>query len=330
MPDPEPKPASRLLAYAQLFRLPNLFTAAAGVTMGYLVVHTSLAPAGMFVCLLAASCLLYTAGMVLNDVYDLEIDARDRPHRPLPSGRISPTWAKWLGYEMLLLGLALGWLAGYLYTGAAAMPWRSGAVATLLVVCILLYDIVLKRTLVAPVLMGACRMLNVLLGMSLAPRVAEAPQWNLVGFDAAQLLIAGGIGLYVVGVTWFARTEAVESRSLPLTLATGVMAAGIVLLAIFPRYTGDGGPLPQITERTSQLLMLLLLLISVTILRRCLTTAFSPTPQRVQTAVGQCLLSLIVLDAAVVLAVLSPAWWAIGVLALVAPVLLLRWWIYST
>ena len=79
---------SRMRAYLQLFRIPNVFTAIADVTMGLLFVRRSLEPYDAWIALIAASALLYTAGMVLNDVYDMEIDAQERPERPLPSGRI--------------------------------------------------------------------------------------------------------------------------------------------------------------------------------------------------------------------------------------------------
>ncbi|WP_344980642.1 UbiA family prenyltransferase, partial [Streptosporangium fragile] len=49
--------------------------------------------------LAAASVLLYWAGMALNDWSDREIDAVERPERPIPSGRVSPRGA---------LGLAAG------------------------------------------------------------------------------------------------------------------------------------------------------------------------------------------------------------------------------
>ena len=75
--------------YLQLIRIPNLFTAIADVTVGFLFVHTALDPPAVFLPLLAASCLLYMAGMVLNDFYDYDVDLRDRPHRPLPS---TPKW----------------------------------------------------------------------------------------------------------------------------------------------------------------------------------------------------------------------------------------------
>ena len=105
------QPVSPLLSYLRLFRLPNVFTAVADVMMGFLVVRGSLEPTAAFSCLVVASCLLYTAVMVLNDVYDVEVDARERPNRPLPSAEISVPWAKWLGYELLLVGVVLGWLA---------------------------------------------------------------------------------------------------------------------------------------------------------------------------------------------------------------------------
>ncbi len=57
--------ASKPLAYLQLARIPNVFTALADVTMGFLVVHQSLEPYPVFLLLAGASCCLYTAGMVL-------------------------------------------------------------------------------------------------------------------------------------------------------------------------------------------------------------------------------------------------------------------------
>jgi len=76
--------SSKLLAYLQLFRAPNVFTAIADVAMGFVFVTGSLQPVGGFLCLALASCLLYTAGMILNDVYDFDVDLKERPSRPLP------------------------------------------------------------------------------------------------------------------------------------------------------------------------------------------------------------------------------------------------------
>src|SRR5438128_521247 len=86
---------NRLRAYAQLVRLPNVFTAFADIGLGILATW-QLMPEDLpkdwvwrALCLLAASGCLYCGGMVFNDVFDLEQDKRERPFRPIPSGRIS-------------------------------------------------------------------------------------------------------------------------------------------------------------------------------------------------------------------------------------------------
>src|SRR5204862_4830591 len=82
-----------------------------------------------------------------------------------------------------------------------------------------LYDGMLKRTWMAPYLMGACRFLNLLLGLSVTGRAL--PAWGY--------LLALAIGVYIVGVTWFARTEARMSKRNTLLAAALVMAAGLFL-----------------------------------------------------------------------------------------------------
>lgn len=329
MTEPAAKPVPPVLAYLQLFRVPNVFTAAADVCMGYLFVTGALTPPGPFLLLLASSCLLYTAGMVLNDVYDLAIDQQERPERPLPSGRISLATARGLGYGMLAAGVACGWGAGWM-SAEAALPWRSGAVATLLAACVVFYDAWAKRTPLGPLAMGGCRFLNVLLGMSAASWLAEQPL--IAGYDPAQLAVAGGLGVYVAGVTWFARTEAVESNSLHLLGAAGVMIVGIGILASFPQFASvprlAGTPIERTMSPTT-IWLLLLALLSLPVLRRCLAAATDPTPHRVQAAVKRSILTLIVYDAAVALVVAGPMW-ALVVLALLIPTLLLGAWVYST
>lgn len=315
---------SKLLSYLRLFRAPNVFTAVADVAMGVVFVNTSTGSWIPVACLLGASCLLYTAGMVLNDVFDVAVDSRERPHRPIPSGQITLAWARWLGFEFLVVGVILGWCAGFA-GGLVPLPWRSGAVATCLAACVLLYDGVLKNTFVAPLAMGACRFFNVLLGMSLGA-VAVEGAWGFAGYTTSHLLVAGGIGLYIAGVTWFARTEATTSNRGLLIWGTAMMAAGIGMLALFPMIQETG---IQYRLDEQYVWPLVLFMLTFTILRRCVLAIYNPQPQRVQAAVKQCILSLIILDAAVCLLVAD--WvWAVAVLALLAPMLLLGKWVYST
>ena len=71
---------SRLLALLQLIRAPNVFTAIADIAMGVLVVSPTLSSWPGFVALGLASAALYSAGMVLNDICDFEVDSRLRPY----------------------------------------------------------------------------------------------------------------------------------------------------------------------------------------------------------------------------------------------------------
>jgi 4-hydroxybenzoate polyprenyltransferase len=302
-------------------RLPNVFTAIADVAMGFLFVRGSLEAPWQLACLVAASALLYTAGMVLNDVFDVAVDAKERPFRPLPSGQISLATARIFGFALLTAGVVFGWVAGYLPGSDSAVPWRSGLVASALAVCVVAYDGFLKFTPVGPLGMGACRLLNVLLGMSSAPRLM-APV--ALGFGAAELLAALGIGLYIVGVTWFARSEAATSRGVLLMAAMVVMACGVVVLGASAIY-----PTPAGWEMQPKFYWLLLLLLMVTVLRRSAVAAIDPAPQNVQAAVKHSILSLIWLDAATAAAVAGPMY-GIGVAALLIPALALGRWVYST
>ncbi len=306
-------PDSTLRAYLELLRLPNLFTAVADVTMGVLVVRGPWQP--LDACLLAllalASTLLYASGVVLNDVFDLAADSQHRPHRPLPSGRIPLSSARRLGWALLLPSLAAAWLAAL--SVGHLLP---GIIGSLLAACIVLYDAYLKRTPAGPLAMGACRALNVLLGMSVATAAWQTEHY----------LIAGGIGTYVTGVTYFARTEAARSSRLQLALATAVMAPGIVLLAVFPGWAEDLAPWMTSRPRYWGLLMLLL---AAHVAWHCASAVMDPFPRQVQSAVKACILSLVALDAAVCAAVRGP-YPALAILALLLPAVLLGRWIRLT
>ncbi len=311
--------------YLRLFRLPNVFTAIADVTMGFLFVWQCLHPLLVYACLAAASALLYTAGMVLNDVWDVEQDRRERADRPIASGRIGRRQARRVGFGLLLSGVVFGGAAGYLGLVPVAVPWRAGVVATLLAVMVVFYDAVLKRTPLGPLAMGACRLLNVLLGMAVAaPAADQGMVW--LSYTESQWLAAAGIGAYIVGVTWFARREATQSSRMQLAAGTVVMSAGIALLGLI--YQALPAGMPKTLQRETTWFLLLGLL-AFTIIRRCGMAVADPTPRRVQLAVKNALWSLIVLDAAVALLVGPPAW-SLVIVALLIPTIVLGQWIEST
>ncbi len=323
-----PSPAEVLLGYLQLLRLPNIFMALADIVMGFLLTHrladlgaglgfsALLAELGrrhglLLGLLMASSAALYAAGVVLNDVFDYDDDLRQRPQRPLPSGRVPLRRARFLGWQCLMTGVMFGWLATVI-----THNYRCGLVATLLAACIVLYDGALRRTRLGPVAMGSCRMLNVLLGMSALAGPWQPHHW----------LVAGAVGLYIVGLTWFSRQEAEASRRGPLVLATAMMLAGVVLLGLLPLTTDK--VIPVLLLEPSRWVILMLMLGAI-IFVRCLWAIGEPTSGRVQMAVKQGLLSLVILDGAAAFAVEGPLA-ALLVLVFLLPATLLGTWISST
>jgi 4-hydroxybenzoate polyprenyltransferase len=311
-------PRSPILPWLRLMRLPNVFTAIADVAMGYLFVHRAVDNVGKFACLIAASATLYTAGMVLNDLFDLEIDAKERPFRPLPSGQISVPAARALGFALLAIGVVLGWLAGFLPGPLVESPRRSGLIASALAACVVAYDTFLKKTPLGPIGMGACRFLNVLLGMSVGPAAVGGVA---LGYGPGELLAAVGIGLYIVGVTWFSRSEAGVSRGVPLLAAMTVIAGGVAFLGASALYVR--------IQVNYQLYWLLLAVLMLTVMRRCGAAAIDPASEKVQAAVKHSILSLIWLDAATATAAAGPVY-GVAIAALLIPALLLGRWVYST
>lgn len=271
--------------------------------MGLVVTRGTLEPAADTVWLSLVSICLYLAGMVLNDVFDVEQDARERPLRPIPSGRVSFSTASTIGWGLLGTGVVVAWFVSYLFA-----VWQPGIVATLLAACVVLYDGVLKSTRLGPLAMGGCRMLNVLLGMSLAMRSLYLYEW----------LIAAGIGIFIVGLTWFARTEATESRRGFLAGGSMVSILGIGLVA------ASATILPSMVKLQIQMSGWILLwsVIALSLLRRYVLALIRPAPRYVQAAVKNGIVTLIVIDAAIALGY-ADFFWGCAILLLIFPTMLL-------
>jgi 4-hydroxybenzoate polyprenyltransferase len=241
--------------------------------------------------------------MVWNDYFDQEQDRRERPFRPLPSGRITPRQAVLLGAGLLLLGILLALPAGR----------TSLFIAVFLLVAILAYDGWLKRTWAGPVAMGTCRFLNVLLGVSACGSIL----WPLGGH------LALVVGLYIVGVTWFARTEARVSNQNALRGAAAVMLAGLLLALPLPVLLPEG-------HHSSFLFPYLLVGFGFFVGMPVVGAIDNPAPSRVQAAVKRSLMALILLDA--VLASATAGVIGLVILILLVPSLYLnrKSWLYAT
>jgi 4-hydroxybenzoate polyprenyltransferase len=144
--------------------------------------------------------------------------------------------------------------------------------------------------------------------------------------------IAAALGVYVVGVTFFARQEAGRSSRLSLSGALIVLNAGLAGLLVlwygpWSRYLSwNSAPSARMTS------LLLMLAAAVVINRRAFSALASPAPERVQGAVKVMLLSLITLDATIIYAKLGSDGVAIaaGTILLLVPSLVIGRWLYVT
>ncbi|MEC4021080.1 UbiA family prenyltransferase [Streptomyces sp. H27-D2] len=140
---------------------------------------------GLAVC---ASLCLYEAGMALNDWADRDIDAVERPHRPLPSGRLAPAAALGAAVGLTAAGLALAGAAG-----------RAPLItATALAGTVWAYDLRLKQTAAGPAAMACARSLDLLLGAvattSGTTRRPAMPRGRRAMVVARLAPAAGGLG----------------------------------------------------------------------------------------------------------------------------------------
>jgi 4-hydroxybenzoate polyprenyltransferase len=173
------------------------------------------------VVVLVAMSLFYVGGMYLNDYFDREIDARERPDRPIPAGDISAGAVAGAGFAMLGGGIVL--LAA---TGIAAA--LAGLILAALIVA---YDRFHKGFNLSPVTMGLCRAF-VYFGAAAA----------VVGGVAWPVVLAGfALTAYVAGLTYAARQESLDRVGnlwplvllcAPLALALPALQQGLWAIAV--------------------------------------------------------------------------------------------------
>lgn len=209
---------SQVSNYLELVRAPAVLTVFGDTLAGGSAAGHALS--GRRIALPFASACLYAGGMALNDYADRSIDARERPERPIPSGRISARAALTAAAGLTLAGLALSAVGG---------GRRALVVGVPLAASIWTYDLLAKNHAVSGALtMGSCRALDVLMGAGF-------------GHLRPALASAGIMGGHTVAVTLLSRGE-VEGTT--TTTASGV-AAGTGLLA-GAVVAGTAGPRRQV------------------------------------------------------------------------------------
>lgn len=192
----------KVTPYLQLMRPPNLLTAVAdiwagvalsGYTGNELLARSS--SLGILLLSIATVCL-YAGGVVFNDVFDSELDSKERPERPIPSGRVGLKEASVLAVLLLTAGIVL----------ALAVSLIAAIIAFGIALFAVIYDKWGKnRAIFGPFNMGLCRGGNLLLGISIIP--ASLP---VTGYLAIVPVV------YIMAVTIISRGEVHGGKQLYL------------------------------------------------------------------------------------------------------------------
>ncbi|MFF4767660.1 SCO3242 family prenyltransferase [Streptomyces sp. NPDC001255] len=231
VPPPAPAPGTRARfgAWAELLRVSALFTVPGDALAG--AAASGAGTSRTIALAVGCSLCLYEAGMALNDWADRAEDAAERPHRPLPSGRITAPAALLAASALTAAGLALAARAGrpalLLASALAGTVWA--------------YDLRLKHTPWGPLAMGAARGLDVLLGAAAQPGARTR----------TALAAAGALTAHTTAVTAVSRHEVRGgSTSAPLAALAASTALGAALVRgalgrtrNTPR-TGHSAPVP--------------------------------------------------------------------------------------
>jgi hypothetical protein len=142
-------------------------------------------------------------------------------------------------------------------------------------------------------------------------------------------MVAVSLGVYVSGITWLARKEAiVNSDPKPLWFGTALIAIGVAGFMFVANYLLSHSQHPQ---RFGNLLPWLFAIISYPVMRRAVSASLLGTPKLIQPAVIAGLRTIIVFDAALCLLV-APDWpeYALTVIGLFIPTIILGRWIKPT
>jgi 4-hydroxybenzoate polyprenyltransferase len=200
----------------RLGRVSNLPTVWTNVLTGVVLAGVGFKVLDLLILMLAGS-LFYVGGMYLNDAFDAEIDQRERPERPIPSGQVTARTVFVLGFAMLLGGIGLLTRIGLVLQDGAS--WPTIGAGLILALTVLVYDGYHKNNPLSPVLMGICRiLLYVMAALALRPAFTLDLAWACV------VLLS-----YLIGLTQVAKQENLGrvSNAWPLVFLAAPLIYGL-------------------------------------------------------------------------------------------------------
>lgn len=301
--------------YTSLVRLPNLFSAASNILPGYCIIVATI-PSSFsntnvlhLAGLMVTSSLLYMAGIVFNDYFDIEIDKKERPTRPLPSGNVSKRKALTIAISSMIAANII----------SLVISWMSFVFAVILTAIIIAYDSRLKhKTFTGPISMSFARFVNVILGASPAFPVLILSRESITML----LFIATMLFLYIFSISILSKKE-VRSKATRLNIIFPFAIVFVVITSI--AIIGLIGIFQTVSFVNLALFSVVMIITFLPILRG----QASLTPVDIRNTIRNMIISIIILDSVFVSGVIGLQY-GLATLLLIIPSILLARKFYTT
>jgi 4-hydroxybenzoate polyprenyltransferase len=292
-----------LRQYLTLFRLPNVFTAPSNILAGYYAVVEPANASGLHLgILIICSILLYLSGIVLNDYFDIEVDRRERPLRPLPAGTVSKR-------KVLLIGIVFIIAANFI---SLLVSTSTFIIAAILSGTIVSYDYRMKYSVYGPGMMGAARALNVMLGSS---PIFLTTVLN-INNSARISVVTVSLFLFVFGISRLSTKEIDETDQVRTAKGSFLMIFAVLAIIIVSGLVG---------------VFLKDLFVNLALFAIIMIITFKPLLQRqplssknIQRTIKTMVLSIIVLDSAFVSGCAGTAYGLVTLMLIMPAIILSR------
>lgn len=211
-------------AWLTLMRPANIITAWSNIFLGFAISGAVVSfpsivsldfqidtPINLFLLLLSTTGL-YSGGVVMNDYFDAELDAIERPERPIPSGQITKNQAFKFAIGLYFFGVISAFCVNYI----------SGLIAVSIVLLTLCYDAISKKhSFFGPLNMGLCRAANLALGISaVSSAILPNAFWLIIPL------------IYIFAITYISRGEVHGSDRQNLFIGLGIYVFIFLVVSI--------------------------------------------------------------------------------------------------
>jgi 4-hydroxybenzoate polyprenyltransferase len=249
------------------------------------------------------------AGIVFNDYFDIEIDKKERPTRPLPSGNVSKRKALTIAISSIIAANII----------SLVISWMSFVFAVILTAIIIAYDSRLKhKTITGPISMSFARFVNVILGASPAFQVLILSRESIT----ILLFIATMLFLYILSISIFSKKE-VRSNGTRLNIIFPFAIVFVVITSI--AIIGLIGIFQTVSFVNLALFSVVMIITFLPILRG----QASLTPVDIRNTIRNMIISIIILDSVFVSGVIGLQY-GLATLLLIIPSILLARKFYTT